>query len=332
VRTRLKKIVYISLRRICQIVSFILINLPIIILFNEKFELFPTKMEFPLSDIFANIYTNVENYLRSHPLVLPISYPYSAPNTVVAGAFDVIQRYAFELWFPLVALGVVVVTAVLLGRAFCGWVCPFGFIQDIVGALNPNHLKVSHRTNYTLMKVKYWLLGVIILITTIFVLARILNWHTLLEAFEPLTQGIYTAIDPSVFLFSAIPRIILEGRISLKTISEIIKWPYFFWLRLSILVFVIVLSFFVPRAWCRWFCPMGALQGALSGNSVIRVSRRIALCLKEACKERYCMEMCPMGINILREHWENIKSRECIRCLACIVACKENALRLSVSL
>ena len=99
-----------------------------------------------------------------------------------------------------------------------------------------------------------------------------------------------------------------------------------FWLRLAILVIAILIIVSVPRGWCRWFCPTGAIMGFLGKNSIVGIGRNISKC--DLCG--ICEDVCPTGVRILDEEPEKIRSAHCTLCLDCIDACPHNALRLKI--
>ncbi|NIU39700.1 4Fe-4S binding protein, partial [Candidatus Bathyarchaeota archaeon] len=61
----------------------------------------------------------------------------------------------FEVTFPWLALASIFVAAVFLGRALCGWACPFGFIQDLLTYVKKRHTEITPRTHRTMVKAKY---------------------------------------------------------------------------------------------------------------------------------------------------------------------------------
>ena len=101
------------IRFIVQITSFIILNLGIFSL------LFGIDLSFIL---------NITKYL-----ILPINQPYGSPFSSASGAIIVIEHTLTSGLFPFFAIGFTIVLALLLGRWFCGWVCPLGVVHHVAG-------------------------------------------------------------------------------------------------------------------------------------------------------------------------------------------------------
>jgi len=296
-------------RYIVQIFFFILFNIYL-------FELIPR---------FGNFLSTLEQInLRNFPL--PIDFDSQYAN--VANAFTVIQLMIATLWFPALTIGLTILISIVFGRAACGWLCPFGFVQDLLRTLPVKKIRVSHPTNKGLAEIKYYALLFTLVIVSLFALAKIYNIRDLLRVLGDFGKAPYTTLSPSSTLFGLIPVMIVERRfIELGDhVWEIFTLNRLFWLRIGILAFAILISIYVPRAWCRWFCPIGAFQAIFSKYSLLGIGRKPAKCLGEKC--RICEKACPMNIRILDEPWQKIRNRECINCLLCKAACPEGAIRI----
>ena len=71
----------------------------------------------------------------------------------------------FEVSFPWIALASIFVVAIFLGRALCGWACPFGSVQDLLTYIKKRHTEVTLRTHRDMVKVKYLVLAVILFVS-----------------------------------------------------------------------------------------------------------------------------------------------------------------------
>ena len=109
-------------------------------------------------------------------------------------------------------------------------------------------------------------------------------------------------------------------------------WSYFanlsplFWVQLFILAGVLVFAAYVPRGWCKYFCPIGAIMALLNRFSFLGLRRDLVKCAKGEC--RLCVEACPMRVQILDLPWEKISDPECIYCLKCVDACPNDAIKI----
>jgi len=193
----------------------------------------------------------------------------------------------------LALLGATILTAVVTGRAFCGWICPFGSVQEWLGILGkkafPKRITVPKEIDSALRYLKYVILGLIL--------------------FLALTSGvmIFKLFDPYSALFH------FAGLWGNVAISAVVTMAIF-----------LTLSLFIDRAWCRYACPLGAIQALFNKISFIKLVRNVDVCKNcTKCSEIYC----PMGIEIstLTE-----TSAECIRCLRCVDKCNFNAVEAKI--
>ncbi|HDP70223.1 MAG TPA: 4Fe-4S binding protein [Actinobacteria bacterium] len=196
----------------------------------------------------------------------------------------------------LILLGATVLTAVVAGRAFCGWICPFGSVQEWLSLLGrrafPEQIKLPEKIDSALRYIKYIILALILTVaaTTGAMIFKLFNPYSALFHFLP--AGRHGAG--------------LWGNV---TIGAAITMAIF-----------LTLSMFIDRAWCRYACPFGAIQALFNKISFIKPVRNVDIC--KNCKQ--CSQIyCPMGIEIstLTE-----TSTECIRCLRCVDKCNFNAV------
>jgi len=184
----------------------------------------------------------------------------------------------------LVVLAATLATALLMGRAFCGWICPLGAVQEWLARLAHKvtggrkawlPLKLPPALDRPLRTLKYIVLGWVL-------------WSSV------------SAVVPS-----------LEPFCPYKTLFHFELASALSW---SVLIIMIVGSLLVERFWCKYLCPMGALLSVFNKISPLRVHTATA-CVE--CGR--CGTTCGMGI---QERPENIRSLECIRCLVCLDACQ----------
>lgn len=275
-------------------------------------------------------------------LLLPVLWTWGLQPNTVGDAFTALQ-FLCSGWppdnpvtfvvFPWLALASFLIVGVLIGKAMCGWVCPFGFVQDLLGFVKRKHMEFSVRTHENTLYVKYAILGITLFISGTFGISRVANVSRNYEsgigifAYAP-----FTTLSPAETLFATIPRMISSFANAITTlpsaevVSGIAKIPVLFYVQFVVLVAVLILVALIPRSWCRYFCPHGAFLAIMNRFSFIGLRRDLAKCEKDGC--RACVEVCPMRISILDLPWQKFSDPECIYCMKCVDACKDKAIRL----
>ncbi|UCE95230.1 MAG: 4Fe-4S binding protein [Candidatus Bathyarchaeota archaeon] len=265
------------------------------------------------------------------PLSLPLPVLQSLGNsqTTIVDAFAATQHMLWEPVFPWLPLASFLIVAMLLGRMTCGWACPFGFFQEILGYIKKKHLRISPRTHRDLVNIKYLILTAVLLISvTVSAMITIGADQSYRNALGIFAQAPFNSLSPHDTLFAVVPSIIFNAFSSEAAIQEgfgEIAFSPLFWIRLSILVLILVFAVYTPRSWCRYFCPVGALLALLNHFSFLGLKRDVIHCTKESC--RSCVQVCPMEVPILDLPWEKFSHPECIYCLECVDACTTRAIK-----
>jgi len=270
------------------------------------------------------------------PILLPVLGTLGTPQKTVGEAFGSLQLMLYELVFPWLALASIFLTAVFLGRALCAWVCPFGFVQDLLGPIKRKHVQVSLRTHAEMINVKYGVLAVVLLISGSLAASSAMGTgRSYKEALGVFGPAPFNALSPADTLFAVLPRIVFDARYVIPVLLERGTWdvtagilsvPLILWARLAIMALVIFLAVQVPRSWCRYFCPQGAFLALLSRFSFLGLRREPVKCTRVGCRE--CVDVCPMMVRILDLPWEKFSDPECIYCLKCVGACPTGALKV----
>ncbi|HUX98095.1 MAG TPA: 4Fe-4S binding protein [Candidatus Deferrimicrobium sp.] len=277
-----------------------------------------------------NILGGIAKYFNGFPL--PIMQSHATPGTTITGVFDVLmESISHGLFFGLIlALGSLLLFGIIFGRATCGWVCPFGFVLDLCYYVPVRKRYPGIQINSQLSKVKF----AIVILTFFIVIAFglvVAGGGTPLPL-GPFTDNPFSPIDPATTIQAVIPNLIMNpGAYGWPTLEEgfwnIFSWSPWFWFRVIFMVIILILCIYIARAWCRWFCPMGAMLGLLNPYAIVGVQRNVSKCLGKKC--RTCELACPMGVPLLREPWEKITHTNCILCMKCYEACPEGAITLS---
>lgn len=295
-------------------------------------------------------------------------------------------------WFlqldPLVALGTVLTTrslymgllwavvtlaiTMVLGRFFCGWLCPFGALHHFVGFLvnrkKPLLEKVEGNRYHRAQSIKYgvlialmgtaagdwlsqppwidpgastaaWTLVLCCLLGMLLLSVRraggdepearresfrfvalcagawvVLGWmfsgHSLVGA--SLQTGL---LDPIPLFYRSVNLVVLplvDGAANQLAVGQRIYEGA--WLIAGVFLIAVLLNIVVPRFYCRFVCPLGALFGVLSRNSLWRIGKKRAKCFQcESC-DSHCEGACGPA--------ETIRWNECVLCMNCVTSCR----------
>jgi len=187
---------------------------------------------------------------------------------------------------------------ILVGRMSCAWICPFGFLQDMLKKISKIKLRLPQWTTYTKYVVLIGVAGVLVYFTA-----------------EPW----FCKICPAGILEAGIPITLADKTGDIKAL---VGW--LFKTKLAILVFVIVGSIFIKRFFCRVLCPIGAIYSVFNQFSLVRMSVDTSKCGEKKCG--ICRTVCPMDINI----HDNPNAKDCIRCLECKYKCSKDAVQVHI--
>jgi polyferredoxin len=196
--------------------------------------------------------------------------------------------------------------ALLFRSAFCGWICPLGFLQDLVSNFShvfQKRIPGFRRALATIRKRNTWL-GIADRYLR-YLKYLVLAWAVGGSAYFGFM--VFRDYDPWATLLNLVEFSFTPGVI--------------------VLVVILIAAFFVERPWCRYACPLGAASGLLGKLSPVYIKREDSAC--KICK--VCTNACPMGLQV---HTANtIKSVDCISCLECVGVCPRNgALEVKLGL
>ena len=204
--------------------------------------------------------------------------------------------------FPFYVLGFLLLFGVLFGRWICGWLCPFGLVQDLVYKVPfPKKIR-TFRGDRALRYLKYAVLLILVIA---------------LPLFDTLVPYFCKYLCPSGTLFGAIPLMITNSMLR----SQI---GFLFWWKVGVLIVLLLLSLLIARPFCRYLCPLGAIYGLFNRFALVHLDGQADSCV--GCGK--CETVCPMGVDPRKQ----FDSAECIRCGRCARACPTGALALRFGL
>lgn len=236
-------------------------------------------------------------------LCLPGLNCYSCPGALGSCPIGALQSVlaSRDYRFSFYIIGFLMMTGALLGRFVCGWLCPFGLVQDLLH-------KIPWGTKYKQIKGERLLKGVKYIILIVFVILLPLF---VLDFFGQGEPWFCKWICPSGTLMAGWPLVIAN-----KGIREIVGF-LFAWKNL-ILISLILLSVIIYRPFCRFLCPLGAVYGLFNPVSFYQYKLNQHACTH--CKK--CQYVCKMNIPV----YEQPNSMECIRCGDCVKNCPTKAI------
>jgi len=261
-------------------------------------------------------------------IVLPIMAPAGNPYTTVMGAWQLMELMLTAAIFPFLAIAIIVIGSLTIGRSFCAWVCPFGLISDIVSYLGKKK-RVSKTTNSSMFKLSIYIAFIFLFIDFSIAYNQAIG-TSIYSYFGEFYREPSSIIEPTTILFSMLFWYFYWGLYptGLEELSKLLNYPPVFWFRLIVLILAISLNYYIPRWWCRWICPLGGLMGIGSKYKILKVYVDPKQCLGEKCGE--CVKVCPMGVNILDFIGKEISSPLCTSCLMCLDVCPTNAIKVRI--
>lgn len=227
---------------------------------------------------------------------------YSCPGAVGSCPLGALQAALNkkDLEVPFAVLGFFFIFGSLFGRFVCGWLCPFGLLQDLLHKL-PIFRKRKQLPFHSVLKYgKYLVLFGLVIIGSVF----------LLDGFVK-TPAFCKYLCPSGTFMGAIP--LLSTNEALR--SQI--GGLFFW-KLGVLIFLVILSLKVYRPFCQYLCPLGAIYGWFNRFSLVQIHWTKDTCIScMACQKACPVNLPPEKISV---------SAECIKCGKCVDACPKDCL------
>jgi len=208
-----------------------------------------------------------------------------------------------SLWRPLLWASGTMVLTIVLGRFFCGWVCPFGALHQFVGYLAHRRKSVAERIRLNKYRkfqgIKYVILVVLLAMAAVPTLQVSLQTG-LLDPIPLLTRSVNLMLLP-----------IADRVVGIASSGS--RYYEGAWAILLVVGAAVLLNLVVPRFYCRFICPLGALFGLLSRFAIWRIGKSDERCTQCHLCEKACEGGCePAG---------QIRSHECLMCLNCLDDC-----------
>ncbi|EKQ51895.1 MULTISPECIES: FMN-binding protein [unclassified Clostridium] len=200
-----------------------------------------------------------------------------------------------SIWPELLAMVIIFIITIVLGRFFCGWLCTFGAMNDFIYIISKKvfrtKFKVREKVDSILKYLKYVIL--------IFIIVAI--WTNGSKSFDS-----YSPWDTFAQVYN------ISGAMTIHTGGFIL------------LVIIAVGAVFIERFFCRYLCPLGAILVILSKARILKIKK-----FRDKCGPcRICTNNCSMGIKLYQMN--KVSSGECINCFKCIDVCSRKNAQLNI--
>jgi polyferredoxin len=202
----------------------------------------------------------------------------------------------------LYVAGLIGLFGVVLGRLVCGWLCPFGLVQELLYRIRSRKVRIGPTP---LRFLKYVVLGVLVIAMPLLVRDR----------YGIGDPWFCKLVCPAGTLEAAVPLLALDA-----SLRSAIGW-LFGW-KAALLAATVVASVVVFRPFCRFVCPLGAVYGLLNRISLVQLTCNHRTCI--SCGK--CADVCKLGV----DPSVHAGDPECIRCSDCVAVCPVHALTLGL--
>ncbi len=240
---------------------------------------------------------------KSKQFCVPVLNCYSCPGALGSCPIGSLQAVLGDRnhHFSFYVLGLMMLFGIVLGRLICGFLCPFGFLQDLLYKIPLPKLHVPEKADRALRYLKYVVLfGFVILAPLVFT-----------NAFGIGSPYFCKLICPAGTLEGGIP-LVLSNPTLKKTIGTLFYW------KMSILILTVLASIAIYRPFCKYLCPLGAFYALFNRFSLYQLRLDQDACISCGACER----VCKMQVRLR----ENKDIGECIRCGACKAVCPKDAI------
>lgn len=225
------------------------------------------------------------------------SCPIGAMQAVAGGAKHKISFYV---------LGTLMLFGAVLGRLVCGFVCPFGLVQDLLHKLPLPKLTVPDMIDKYLRWVKY---GILLLFVMLLPALAV-------NQFGQGDPWFCKYICPAGTLQGGIFHVLRNTQLR-SLVGGLFGW------KLLVLIAVLLGSILISRFFCRYFCPLGAFYAIFNRFSLYQMRVDAHKCT--ACGR--CSGVCPMQLQVPKQ----ISCGECIRCGSCKAVCPAEAITSGIT-
>jgi len=289
---------------------------------------------------------------------IPILACYYPNGRTVTCPIWQIQAYIFPFWnYPrgyevvystsgleklAIVFGSMIVLSLILGRFFCGWLCPFGLYMDLLTrirkTLRRKHLSLSEKTNNAIGQLRYIFIAAFLILSVIFGSYAIFGTEIIPGTIPGGPEGTEAGIvgninEPFCLICPMKPLCILAecaiGSMKYSYVTQIVYEPFYMVgsyitsINLPIFIIITILSLAYRRFWCR-ICPLGALTALFSSFWPFK---KIALTRLRKNEEKctkcgVCKRVCPtQATQVYDKKGGDVTESRCMLCTRCVEMC-----------
>ncbi|MHC1722257.1 MAG: 4Fe-4S binding protein [Aminipila sp.] len=228
---------------------------------------------------------------------------YSCPGAIASCPIGSLQAVigSYEFKYSFYIAGFLIFIGSIMGRFACGWLCPFGLIQELLYKI-PFYKKIKTFNGDRLLRyLKYVILVIFVILMPLFIV----------DIIGQGTPYFCKLICPAGTLEGGLPLVLAN-----KALQETVGWLYA-WKNL-LLVITIIGSLIIYRPFCKYICPLGAIYALFNPISLYQYHVNTKKCIN--CHA--CSNSCKMNVDPVK----NSNDLECIRCGHCKSICPTNAI------
>jgi polyferredoxin len=227
---------------------------------------------------------------------------YSCPGAIAACPLGALQNALAEGRIPFFVTGLFLLFGIVLGRGVCGFLCPFGLIQELLYKIPSPKVRKNALTR-KLTGLKYALLVLLVI--------GLPGAFFFIEGYG--APFFCKLVCPAGTLEAGIPLVLAN-----QALRDLIG-GLFFW-KLALLISIAALSVVLFRFFCRFLCPLGGIYGLFNRYALLGIQIDEAACTH--CGT--CAKKCKMDTGMVND-------RECIRCGECMQDCPVQAITHNIA-
>lgn len=225
-------------------------------------------------------------------------------------------------WLSLVILA----ASFVFGRVWCGWFCPLGALLDWFSPRAPRKSEPHPRWRHFKYALLVILLGAALLGNLTFLVFDpiTLLTRTFAAAFLPALNALLVPVEAALYSFALLqpPVDWLENNLRGTVLPAQQTYSELGALFAGLFAAIIALNWIVPRFWCRYICPLGALYALPARVSWIKPHAR-----GECNHCAACMRVCPTGAIAVKQDGLHVDPAECILCMDCVAVCPQGVVQ-----